>query len=379
MVSSDESELKWVVGAFYYKENQDIFIDVFQGLASPRFRIVVPAESENTSWAAFGQLDYALTDRITLVGGLRYTKDRKIRTAGVGFGAEGGPLPPLTVAVNVGSEDEWDKVTGKLGINYQFNDNSMAYVSWSRGYKAGGFNTTQTEPYDPEIVDAYELGLKSQWLENRLQANLAAFYYDYQDKQDVQQITAPGALLFRATRNASTATINGIELELQALVTGGLSVDMSVGYLNAEFDDYTTFDPLFPLLGDQDLSGNRLPYSPEWTVHVGAQYEWDLGSNLGRLTARTDYSWVDDRWTNAFNRLGGGSIQGTEGDFLPDYEVINARFQWESASANWLVALYANNLTDEVIKLRSGTQADGSVRSSYYAPRTYGLNLTYTF
>ena len=379
LISTDDSHLQWVVGAFYYKENQDFFIDGLRGLASPRFRIVVPGELENTSWAAFGQLDYALTDRLTLVGGLRYTKDKKTRTAGVGFGVEDGPFPPLTVAVNVGSEDEWSKVTGKLGINYHLNDDAMAYASWSRGYKAGGFNVTQTEPFGPETVDAYEVGLKSQWLESRLQANVAAFYYDYQDKQDVQQISAPGALLIRATRNASTANVKGVEFEVQALVTDGLSVDMSVGYLDAEFDEYITFDPLFSMLGDQNLSRNALPYSPEWTAHLGAQYEWNLDDNLGRLTARVGYSWVDDRWTNAFNRLGGGPIQGTEGDFLPDYEVINARLQWESASANWLVALYANNLTDEVIKLRSGTQSNGSVRSSYYAPRTYGLNLTYTF
>ena len=379
LVSTGESDLQWVVGAFYYKENQDIFIDALRGLASPRFRIVVPAESENTSWATFGQMDYALTDRMTLVGGIRYTKDEKIRSAGIGFGVEDGPLPPLTVAVNIGSEDQWNKVTGKLGINYDLSEEAMVYASWSRGYKSGGFNATQTEPYGPETVDAYELGLKSQWLDRRLQANVAAFYYDYQDKQDVQQVTEPGALLLRSTRNASAAEITGIEIEVQALVTDGLSLDLSLGYLNAEFDKYLTFDPLFPLLGDQDLSGNVLPYSPEWTAHVGAQYEWNLGDNLGHLTARTDYSWVDSRWTNAFNRLGGGVIQGAEGDFLPDYHVVNARLQWDSNSADWQLALYANNLTDEVIKLRSAPQTAGSVRSSYYAPRTYGLQLTYTF
>ena len=285
---------------------------------------------------------------------------------------------PPYVFTGGGDKDDWSKVTGKLGLNYHVTDEAMVYVSYSRGYKAGGYNTTQASAYDPEFLDAYEAGLKSRWLDNQLQLNLATFYYDYQDKQDKQRTLVAGLPSLPLLTNASAATVQGVELELQAYIVEGLQIDLSLGYLDATFDEYDNFDTAFPALGVQDLSGNKLPYAPEWKLHVGAQYEWILDGNNGSLTARADYSWVDERWVNGFNRPADGAVL-TDGDLLDDYSMVNARLQWESTDSTWTAEIYGKNVTDEVVQTHVFEVSGPSAVGTFLPPRTYGLKLAYNF
>ena len=387
VLSTNENELNWVAGLYYYKENADFLFDSFREAGFDTngdalingddlpFQIVATTVTETVSYAAYGQLDYAFTDQLELVAGLRYTKDKKERPDdGVLFGVA---LTPPFVFSGGGDKNDWSKVTGKLGLNYHINDDAMVYASYSRGYKSGGYNTTQADAYDPEFLDAYEVGLKSRWLGDRIQTNLAAFYYDYQDKQDIQRIPIGGRTLPFLT-NASAATVTGFELEVQAHVLDGLQFDFSLGYLNAEFDEYDNLDVKFPVLGVQDLSGNQLPYSPEWKMHFGAQYDWLLSGNRGSLSIRGDYSWIDERWTNGFNRLADGVVL-TDGDLLDDYSIVNARLQWNSPEAIWNIELYGKNLTDEIVKTHVFDQVGPVALGTFLPPRTYGAKVTYKF
>ena len=389
LLSSADESLKWVLGLYYYKENADYFFfrpqnatfdtngDTLVNSDDLDLQILATTDTDTISYAVYGQLDYAFSEQLELVLGLRYTKDEKERPDdGILFGVA---LEPPFVFSNGGDKDEWSEFTGKLGLNFRISDEVMAYTSYSRGYKAGGYNTTQPGSYDPEFLDAYELGFKSRWWDNRLQMNLAAFYYDYKDKQDIQSILVAGLPSLPKLVNASGATVKGIEVEVQVYMLEGLQIDFSVGYLDAEFDEYDNFDAAFPALGVQDLSGNKLPYSPEWKIHVGAQYEWVLGGGQGNITARADYSWVDERWVNGFNRMADGVVISANGDLLNDYSTINARLQWESTGAKWLAEIYAKNLTDEVVTTHTVPLSGPLTAGTFLPPRTYGLRVTYSF
>ncbi len=378
--SNGESAAEWVVGAFYYDETSLNLIDVLRetGPDSARSRVYIPNDVHAISKAVFGQIEYPFTDNLSLVAGLRYTRDEKDAHSLLQIGSEAADLPPVESAFDF--HNVWDEVTGKLGINYTIADDKLIYASYSRGYKAGGIYYT-SPPYDPEYIDAYEIGLKSQWFDNRLQANISAFYYDYTNKQDFQQDDPAGGSY--QIKNASSAKSKGFEAEIMALVTEQLSLDFSLGYLDATFSDYQTADPLFLDRGVQDLAGNRIAFSPEWKVHAGAQYEWMLG-NYGNLMLRADFSWTADQWTNGLNRRGQGVVILHErGDLIPSYYIANANLQWESEEGDWQVELYARNLTNEAIVVNSfvstAAVSRGEIFSSYSAPRTYGLRVTRHF
>ncbi len=388
LLSTNSSSLQWVAGLFYYREDSGMKFESLRGSTldlngdgdinsdDPRRLVVLPVDIDSTSVGIYGQLEYQLTDQLTLISGLRYSKDEKARVDGIGIGFEGGPYPNASILPH-DDEDQWSEVTGKLGLNYYLNSDAMLYASYSNGYKAGGFNATQADSYDPETVDAFEVGLKSQWMDNRIQTNISTFYYDYKDKQDIQSIPTPAFSLF-ALQNASSATIFGVELEAQAYLTSAFLLDFSLGFLNAEFDQYNTIDGMFPALGSQDLSGNKLPFSPEWKVNMGAQYEWTLSDDWGIVNIRTDVSWVDDQWTNGFNREGDGGLLVGDGDLLSSYHIVNARLQWESSDEAWLTELYVKNLTDEVVQTYSFF-VDGAQFATFLPPRTYGVKLTFNF
>jgi len=394
LLSNGESDLNWVLGMFYYNEDS---VRVFNNLRDqstfdansdgvvdqndPRRLIFLDAEVKSTSLGIYGQIDYELTDQFELVAGLRYSEDKKeVADSGLFIGVEGQPLPAAPLFGATDREKEWEEVTGKLGLNYHISDDAMLYASFSRGYKTGGYFILVDGAYDPERVDAFEMGLKSRWLDNRVQMNIAAYHYDYSDKQDLQGFVNPniGDLVFEI-RNAAAATNSGLELEVKAQLTDAFFIDGSLGYMNAEFDDFVTVDNVSPIDGgSKQLAGNKLSFSPEWSAYVGLQYDWELG-NLGTFSARGDYSWTDEQFSNAFNRTTANSGLEGDGDFIPSYYQINARLYWISTDANWRADLYAKNLTDEA-NLSSSTVLTGAETvGTYLAPRTYGLRLAYSF
>lgn len=397
LLSTDDSPLQWVTGLYYYREDSQLIFDLkldeadtnADGViddADPRWVYAPTYDINASSLAAYGQVDYALTDQLKVVAGLRYTKDEKDRIGTLDFSFDDGSsgslfggyfiAPSLTSLWDNGGGNEWEEVTGKLGLNYDMDEDLMFYISYSRGYKAGGYDADQDDPYDPETLDAYELGMKSQWLESRIQLNMAAFYYRYNDKQDFQRFFDNGISKFRIL-NASSVRSSGVELELQAYLTDALFVDGSITYLSAEFEEYDSIDNSFPALGLQDLSGNKLPLSPEWKFNIGVQYDWDLDGGFGHLTLRGDYVWVDDQYGNAFNR-DGTELLG-DGDLMPSYHIANAQLRWESVGGAWLAKLYVANLTDETVVSNAYVATPTDVNQSYLAPRTYGVKLSYKY
>lgn len=393
LVSDSNSPLQWVAGMYYYKEDSSNVSDIFfDGLdtngsgayeaTDPRANVILTSLVQSKSYAAYGQVDYEVSDKWDFIVGLRYTKDEKerigLRDVSFEDGTSGSIFGGLFVAPTVGQvtgevSGNWGEVTGKLGLNYHFDISKLLYASYSRGYKAGGFNASSTESYDPEYVDALEAGLKSQWFDDRVQLNLAAFYYQYKDKQDNQRIPLGNqGLTQTAIRNAAKAEVVGLELESQVQISDRFLLVGAVSYLDAEYSEFVSIDQFFPN-DDPDRSGNKLALAPEWKFNIGAEYGWDFGPN-GSLLLRGDYAWVDDQFGGSFNRDGRSGMLPGQGDFIPAYDIANARLRWESQRDTWSAELYVNNLTDELAFSNSFVGGAG-VFVSQLAPRTYGFKL----
>ena len=166
-----------------------------------------------------------------------------------------------------------------------------------------------------------------------------------------------------------------MDIEVQSNITQSLSVDGSLAYQSAEYDEFDSEDPSnAALLGVvQDLAGNQLTRSPELKANLGLQYKRSLGAGLGEITARLDYSWVDEQYYRAFN---------LETDRQGSYHRTNATLQWDSSNTHWQAELYVRNLEDDDIQsnLVVGGPGLGFARyGSYFDPRTYGLKVNYSF
>lgn len=367
LVSPTDQALRWVAGAFYYTETSDF---TFRVNNLPALLVSVgPSLLKSDSKAVFGQTQYSINEQWELILGLRYSKDRKSNTAATVFLQQNGNVVvpggfrPITYG-------DWAAWTGQAGVNYHLSADKMLYASFSRGYKTGGFNAgiLQFPTYEPEYVDASEIGLKSEWLDSRLQANIAVFNYDYKDKQETTSILF-GAATLTYLSNAAAARIRGAEFEAIAQPTRALRLNASFGYLDAKFLDFFSIDSLNPAAGLQNVSGNVIPKTSKYKFSLGGEYRFELGT-LGRLTPRIDYAWTDRVQFANFSR---------NADWIASYGRINARVQWQSASSKWTAELYGQNLADEMTVVNSYPQADGNNEVFYLAPRTYGLKVRYDF
>ena len=373
LLSNDDKDLKWIAGLFYFEEKSDLFLQITLPILPGSEFTNNPVEVETQSTAMFGQVDYFLTKKLELTAGLRHSRDEKDMLWGLFFTLDG--VNPIIDDISAQS-DSWSKTTGKLGLNYYASDDILFYGLYSLGFKAGGFNGTgSTETsYDPETLDAYEVGMKGQFLDNQLQLNISGYYYDYTDKTESKIDFQPGATVESVIfTNAGAATISGIDIELQSNISRTIAVDLSFAYQNTEYDEYSSQDPTRPSLGVLDLSGNQLTRSPKLKLHLGLQYNHLLGNNLGEIIARLDYSWVDKQYYRPFN---------LETDKQDSYHRTNATVQWGSINSRWNAELYVRNIEDADVQsnlLVASAALGFGHYGSYLDPRTYGIKVQYSF
>jgi iron complex outermembrane receptor protein len=239
----------------------------------------------------------------------------------------------------------------------------MLYGHWSRGFKSGGFNgrpqgqVNAIQPFDPEEVDSFEGGLKSRLFNDRVQANLAAFYMDYKNIQSV--IQQAGTFIIT---NAA-AEIWGFEAEIQARLTSELTLSLGLGYTDSEYKDVPVGLPY--------RNGNQLPLSPEWTVNAAAEYVVPLDT-MGDVSLRGEWIYTGDQFFQATNfpaeRQGG-------------YSLFNFRVTWSNADDTVSVAGYVQNAFDERY-FTFGQDASAGFGPSYVFvgdPREWGLTVSYRF
>lgn len=359
----------WVVGAYYFNERnrEDLTLAIIPFGAAHIQRPFLRAESV----AVFAQTEWHLSEVLSVVAGLRYTKEKKryeledYFTASTSIDpetAENAPIlsgiPGLSdpFSVNVSRKD--NALTPKLGINYKPNSNMLVYASATRGFKSGGYDFGATSEADaaagfgPEKLWSYEAGIKSDWFDRRLRANLTAFYYDYKDLQ-VQSYVQNGAAFGARTANAATARVKGVELELMARPISGLTLSSNIAYLDARYREYTAAS--VTAYGEFDASGQRLNNAPRWSATFGASYRHDMGSagaiELGadmRLQSTVYFTAANDGVTpNVTNPM---VTPGPTSGYLGQqrgYEVYSARIGWTSADERFGLNLFGSNLGDK--------------------------------
>ena len=321
-----------------------------------------------TSMAAYLDGRYDLTDALALRAGLRYTDDEtRMENYSAGYYGSDNILFFETITQDQLPEDtisngEW---TGKLGLDYTLDNDIMLYGNYSRGYRNGAFNgqafndPAEMQPVDPETVDAFEIGFKSELMERRVRLNGASFYYDYSNQQflDIDPATAAQRLI-----NIDSSTIYGFELELTAGISDRLRLSSGLGYLHTEVDK--------GIVKGEDVAGNSLVQAPDWNFNAALDYDLPVGS-AGYVDFHFDTSWVDDQYFN---------IQNTPLIAQGSYWVHNARISLNSAADTYAVALWVKNITNEEYFAKPFDLSDfGYVLAHYGKPRTYGVELTINF
>ncbi len=346
----------------------------------PNFVQKLFQEQDTSSLALFFQADYAVTDRLSVTAGIRYTDEEK---EFIGWQSYLAPLARARVfnfvdAAELGNE--WKETSIKLGFDYQLREDMMFYASYSEGFKSGGFfgrnqnlSDFERNQYDPEYAESWEAGLKSQFLNNRLQLNLAAFFNDFTDKQDSNVVLDPSSnTVATVWENIGGIEYWGAEADLRFVATENLDVFATLGWLDAEYNGFesTRFVPLDDMgrvtAPPQNVDFLTPKLAPEWTIGLGGTYVVRVGP--GDLSIGARWNFVDEVETDTYN--GPGTAIGSQ-------NFINARvaYEWN----NMRVSAYGDNLTDEINEIAATAVFPWFGYSIVDRGRTYGVELEVQF
>jgi iron complex outermembrane recepter protein len=355
--STGTGRLTWSTG-LYFLRSAGYFQPLATQLALPfgDILIVNTANEGLKSYAGFGQMNYAFTSATHLTVGLRYTEDQRTdsatQTSPFGF-------------QSVDTGKDFSKLTWRFALDHQFTPDVLGYISDNRGFKSGTYDP-QTLPavvLKPETLDAYEIGIKSDWLDHRLRVNAAAYYYDY---TNVQVTAFVGAL--EEVYNGNGATSYGFDLDLAAKPIPELTLTGGVSWIHAR---YGTFYPAFmsvpnpPGIGGNTVTltgnatGNQLQNTPPYTFDLGGVYE--IPSAAGTFSVAANVYYNDGWYSEPENRLRQGA-----------YGLVNASVNWDSLSKRYGVRLWGKNLGNRVYAAQLNASSNGDDREA--APgRTYGI------
>ncbi len=390
---SQEFRLSWSMGAhemvaglFYMDVSGDYtgkFADPFYGYDPD-----VAFSQDTTSYAAFFQDEWSFNEKWKLIGGLRYWHDSR---EGAYF-ASAPEVPGLSVPVTIifnkdeifpnttdqtgvlvtpGDADAtFDDVTARVELDYKPNEDMLWYLSFNRGSKSGGFTFSTGTPYggtevdfvngipfDPETLNAYEVGMKSNLMGGMATLNLSAFYYDYRDYQAFSQISQV------QTVTNQDATAQGLEVELNAAPTERLTLQLGASFMDSKVKDIR--------LPDQStIVDHDLPQAPSVSANALARYEFPLGA--GTASIQGDVLYSDDF---CFTTLC-APVEAEE-----SYTVANARIGYAAPDGRWEIAAFVNNLFEEEYRVYAFDSSlfSGVVAGVYGKPLTYGVTASFRF
>ncbi len=324
------------------------------------------------SFAAYGQFSYDVTEDLEITAGLRYTDDEREAFL---FSEN---LNHVDFDDRLIDDDSWDNISYLFNVNYAVNEDMNVYATYSTGFNSGGFNARSStlsaweDPVDEEEIDSYELGLKADWFDSRLRTNIALFYNEFTDIQIAVFEAGSGGASSRLV-NAGAATYFGVELDAVAVLAEGLIMDLTYGYLDAEYDEYLAVDPATDL--ETDLSGiTTVPRAPEHTANIGLQYDFAPFS-FGQLSGRVDANFTDEFTFHPFQN---------QFDRARSRWLVNARVSLNDVqlgdSGSLRISAWGKNLTDEEFEewgIDFGTL--GFAGNVFGRVRTYGLDVVYNF
>ncbi|MGN8001088.1 TonB-dependent receptor [Sphingomonas sp. 22176] len=385
--------------------------------------------SGTKSYAGFGRVTANLGDPLRLIGGLRYTKDDKdfdgradvflVRCTVVVQGQPSCPTAPLLPSAGryqdlptaiypsvpdnqarpigttgallihavtpVNTPLSNDRLTYHLGAEFDVGPHSLLYANYETGYRSGGFALSAGyETFQPEYIDAYTIGMKNRFFDNRLQLNVEAFLWKYRNQQVNHTGIDKNGNQGQFTENVGKSTNQGVEVEAQLLATPTTLLSANVQYLNAKYDSFVYREPIGPTppvtgcpyrasatagMYDIDCSGRTAYLSPKWTMNLGAQQTVPLGEHKAVLSADTQYR--------------SSRVVGFE--YMPNQLVgatwvSNAQIAFSAADDRWSIAAYVRNIENERYQASAQIYSAGSAALAVYSPpRTYGVRVTSKF
>jgi iron complex outermembrane recepter protein len=385
--SNSASPLQWIVGAYYYHDRSTLQIDVFgtciAAICDPN-PMLIPTQTTGRqatdSIAGYADGTYTIAAHTRLTVGLRYTSDHKDLSGSL-VALQGHPnsipaLPPSVVtspSQAIVTSATFGKPTWRAVLAQDVIRDVHAFVSYNRGFKSGGFNPTSfTNPVSrPEVLDAFEGGIKSELFDRRLRLNASGFYYNYRDMQ-LRTSAPPAPPGSTILYNAASAHIKGIDLDFEASPLTNLVINGGMEVLDARYASFpgavcTTLSPSgFGTVSRVcNLSGGWLPQAPKFSYTLGATYTVHAHAGTAALNVndgyKSSFAWEPD------NRLRQGA-----------YHLLNAALTLTPQNSRFSVQVYGRNLTNTYYFV-SGANGGGSDGDVPGAPRTYGVKLEYTF
>ncbi len=371
-LSGEGDSHRWQAGVYYL----DMEIESLYSTGGPLFftdpggRVDTFTEMESTNWSVFGQVEFDLTDTLTLITGLRWSQDDKdinsqvVATRSVldpGF----NPIPDGTVLSDLADLDssiskiDYGDYAARLQLNWQANDDTLVFVSYNRGIKGGNWSVgglgvaADQIKHDEETLHAHELGVKTSFADGLARLNATVFYYDYQDYQAFSLFA-----LVPQVENTD-ATAQGGEIELTLLPTDNWDIMLGLSIIDSEVDEV-----IAPF---GNVKNVELPQSPGYSFNYLVRYNWDaLGGNIA---LQLDGVYNDDQFIESHN--GDSSQQDA-------YGTTNASISYTSRDGGWKVRGWVKNLTDEEYAIYS-LDVGGIVIRQYGPPRWYGLTVSYNW
>ena len=369
--------LDFIIGGFYLDAEQGVIERrEFSGLTAGRdhfdFNYIQSDWTQDVkSTALFGNIRWGFTDTLTLNAGIRYSREEKdlnitLLTPCSGPGFSGCSTDKTDLG------EEWSNTSPRVALEYRPNDELMFWGSWTRGFRSGNYNARAPSiaavgPADPEQADQIEIGMKGDFADGRLRANITGFFTVY---DEIQRTTNGEDALgnpLQLLRNAAEAEIPGIEAELTWLPTDRLMLMAGIGWIDPEFKEFTGLNLGAPTDQENEALAKELEFErvPDFEYTLTGEYRVPM-SDRGDLIFRGQYAWRDGFYTDVTNN---------ELRTIDDYGILDASVRFENDK--WRVSLWGRNLTEEnyadIISAAFNYQRFGG------QARTYGVEVGYRF
>jgi len=361
-----DARLQYVAGLYYIDESADSFD--YANVPARRVRSDRFVTIDNRAYALYAEGTYTpavLDDRLHVTVGARWSRDeRKATLQNITVPAVGAPIPGAPGR----GDNSFNNTSPSFVVAFDVQPGLNVYAKTVKGYKTGGYNVRASstarfeEGFDEENLLSYEIGVKSQWWQNRVRLNAAVFHSDYEDIQ-VNIQSDPANISITDVLNAGKAGIDGVELDFDARLTRDLSVALSYAYLDAKYDEIID-------ASGTDVSGRfRFVEAPRHSLYTSLQYDFPA-LPIGRLSALVDYAWQDRKFTSS----------GDARYVVGEYGLVNARLslsEIDLGAGELRAALWGRNLADEEYYV---THFNAGVPSAFFGePRSYGIDLIYQY
>lgn len=399
-LANSDGPLVWVVGGYFFNEDQDSLNEVALGFVADTAFV---ADLNTRAYAAFGEATYSVTDEFRLTAGLRFTDETKTVDAHryarlgslqclAGGDGPGDSCELLTSAgTNVMGTYSASRLNWKLGVEYDVGMDNLLYATAATGFKSGGQANADLDPYLPEDVLAFTIGSKNEFADGMIRLNLEGFYYEYQDRQENFASLDRGGAQVSSLFNAGKAIAQGASVELVFSPSANDTFSFSGEYVDSEYRDFTyrnyrttNPDPRTscavsaipdgtPQIGFWEINcdGFQLPRTPTWSGSASYSHLFDL-ANGGEVEFSPNLTFASSRWLSA---------EFVENARADSYLLLNASLTYRAPSDQYSVQLFIRNITDEAVY--TGTQQYPFIANynglDIAPPRTYGVRFRYDY